>query len=96
MKIRYGMAATGACLLLLAGCGGGNDTPGQPSADERGSLDNVAKKLDDQQTIDTSPDSMVPADEAAVTGNGAAATPASPPSNSASPAANASNGATAR
>ncbi len=77
--IRIGLTVTLSGLLLLAGCGRGEETPGQPSADERRSLDNVAKKLDDQQTIDTSPDSMVPADEGAVTGNGAAPAPVVPP-----------------
>ncbi len=77
--IRIGLSAAIATLLLLPGCGRGDETPGQPSADERRALDNVAKRLDDQGTIDTSPDSMVPAEEAPVTGNSAAPTPVVPP-----------------
>jgi len=77
--IRIGLTAALASMLLLSGCGRGEETPGQPSADERAKLDNVAKRLDDQGTIDTSPDSMVPADEGAVAGNGAAPAPVVPP-----------------
>lgn len=77
--IRIGLSAAIASLLLLPGCGRGDETPGQPSAEERRALDNVAKRLDDQGTIDTSPDSMVPAEEGAVVGNGAAPGPVVPP-----------------
>lgn len=86
---RIGLSAALAGLLLLPGCGGGEETPGQPSADERRALDNVAKRLDDQGTIDTSPDSLIPADEGAVAGNAAAPAPVAPtgPANSANGAA---------
>lgn len=86
---RIGATAALASLLLLSACGRGDETPGQPSADERRSLDNVAKKLDDQGTIDTSPDSMVPAEEGPVAGNGAAPDPVAAPApvNSANAAA---------
>ena len=87
--IRIGLTATLTSLLLLSGCGRGEETRGQPSADERAKLDNVAKRLDDQGTIDTSPDSLVPADEGAAIGNGAAPAPVVPPAplNSANSAA---------
>ncbi len=69
---KLGLTAFG--LLLLAGCGGGESTPGQPSAEERRALDNIAAKQDaEAQTIDTSADSLVPANEAAIEGNGATA-----------------------
>ena len=86
---RIGLTAGVASLLLLAGCGRGDETPGQPSADERAKIENIAKKLDDQPIVDTSPDSMVPAEEEAATGNGAAPAPVVPPAplNSANTAA---------
>lgn len=89
--IRIGLTATLTSLLLLSGCGRGDETTGQPSADERAKLDNVAKRLDDQGTIDTSPDSLVPADEGAVTGNGTGPAPVPPPQ-----PANGANAATPR
>lgn len=73
--IRIGLTAALTGLLLLSGCGRGEETAGQPSADERRSIDNIAKKLDDQPVVDTSPDSMVPANEAAPGGNGTAPAP---------------------
>lgn len=87
--IRIGVAAALTSLLLLSGCGRGDETPGQPSADERAKIENIAKKLDDQPIIDTSPDSMVPAEEGAVAGNGAVPAPVVPPAplNSANAAA---------
>ena len=84
------IAAAGIALLLLAGCGRGQTDPNQPSADERSKLDNIAAKQDSQtETFDTSADSLVPANEAAVAGNGAnAAVPAGPaPANTANQAA---------
>jgi len=63
-------------MLLLAGCGERESTPGQPSAEERQALDNIAAKQDaemQQQTFDTSPDSLVPTNDAAIEGNGATA-----------------------
>jgi len=90
------LGPVGFALLLLAGCGGGESTPGQPSAEERRALDNIAAKQDaESQTFDTSADSLVPANEAAIEGNGA-----SPNAGEAAPAAapngSAGNGAEAR
>jgi hypothetical protein len=64
-------------ILLLAACGGGDSTPGQPSAEERRELDNIAAKQDAEgaETFDTSPDSLVPAEGGAPVGTNAA-TPA--------------------
>lgn len=90
--IRRSLTVVLAGAFLLAGCGRGDDVPGQPSADERSRIDNVAKKLDDQGTIDTSPDSMVPADEGSVTENGVGSAPA----NATAPTSNASNAVTGR
>jgi hypothetical protein len=58
-------------ILLLAGCGRGDSTPGQPSAEERRALDNIAAKQDAEgaETFDTSPDSLVPAEGAAAPAN---------------------------
>jgi len=70
------VAPAGLAFFLLAGCGQGETTPGQPTAEERRALDNHAAKHDaelQQQTFDTSPDSLVPANEAAIEGNGATA-----------------------
>jgi hypothetical protein len=67
------IAAAGLALLMLGGCGRGEEQSGQPSADEREKVDNIAAKLDGEQTFDTSPDSLVPADENAVAGNNAVA-----------------------
>lgn len=74
MKFAHPGAALLA-LLVLASCGRGEDTPGQPSADERRALDNAAAKLDAEgaETFDTSPDSLVPAEGAALETNNAAA-----------------------
>ena len=95
MKLgRIGIA--GLALVLIAGCGRGENTPGQPSADERRALDNAAAKLDAQaETFDTSADSLVPADGEAA-GNAAVGTP--PVANGAAPVvANSSmNGAVPR
>jgi uncharacterized lipoprotein len=78
--LQPGLAAL--AILLLAGCGRGQDTPGQPTADERRSLDNAAAKLDENaETFDTSPDSLVPAEGSAAAANDAA------PANAAAPAA---------
>jgi hypothetical protein len=69
-------AHAGAALLAasaLASCGGGESTPGQPSAEERRQLDNAAAKLDENaETYDTSPDSLVPAEGSAAAANEAA------------------------
>lgn len=79
------IAAAGVALLLLGGCGGGQERAGQPSADENEKLDNIAGKLDNEETFDTSPDSLVPADENGPAGN--AVQPANA-ANQAAPAAN--------
>lgn len=76
MKFAHAGAALLA-VLTLAGCGRGEETKGQPSADERRALDNIAAAQDAQaaETFDTSPDSLVPAEGAAAAeGNGAAPT----------------------
>lgn len=77
----------GGALLLLAACGDGESTPGQPSAEERRALDNIAAKQDaelqgDGQTFDTSADSLVPADGTAADANAAGAAEAPPAANS--------------
>lgn len=69
-----GLGPAGFALLLLAGCGGGETTPGQPSAEEQQKLDNIAAKQDaelqaEPQTFDTSADSLIPAEGAAGEGN---------------------------
>ncbi len=71
-------------VLVLSGCGGGEETKGQPSADERRALDNIAAKQDAEaaETFDTSPDSLVPANGAAADANAAGANEA----NAAAPA----------
>lgn len=57
-------AAAGLSMMLLAGCGRGQDNPDQPSADERSKLDNIAATRDQrEETFDTSPDSLKPADD---------------------------------
>lgn len=93
------IASAGAALvaaLILASCGRGEDTPGQPSAEERRQLDNIAAKQDAEaaETFDTSPDSLVPAEGAAAdtnasanTANAAAPAPAPATNNSAANAA---------
>lgn len=82
--LQPGVAAV--TILLLAGCGRGESTPGQPSAEERRALDNIAAKQDAEgaETFDTSPDSLVPAEGSANVANEAA------PANAA--AANTQNG----
>ncbi len=86
-------AAAGLAVLLLAACGG-TTNPDQPSADERKAIDDIARKADQEQqdqTFDTSADSLVlnesvaePAGEAnAVTANVVAAPDAA--ANSAAP-----------
>lgn len=59
----YGrIAAAAAALIMVGACGGPEENAGQPTADEREKLDNIATKLDDEQTFDTSADSLIPAD----------------------------------
>lgn len=63
MTLRIGMAAASA-LMLLAACGGGEDTNNSGvTREEAVALDNAAEMLD------TSADSLVPADDATL-GNG--------------------------
>lgn len=84
--------AAGIALLLLAGCGRGDNNPNQPSADERQALDNIANRLDAQEgTVDTSADSLVPAEGVPLEGNGTGANAAGPAGNQAAPA-NAASG----
>jgi uncharacterized lipoprotein len=79
-------------ILVLAACGRGGENKDQPSADERRKLDEAAAKLDaESETVDTSPDSLVPADSAATGSNAAAADGTAP--NAAAPAAPANNSA---
>lgn len=74
--------AAGPALLLLASCGGGDTPAGQPSAEERRALDNIAAKQDADaaaaETFDTSPDSLIPAEGAAADGNAASGNAATP------------------
>jgi|GEM_PF-2396617 len=71
-----------AAAVILNGCGRGDTPAGQPSAEERRALDNIAAKQDAEsaETFDTSPDSLVPADSAGAevneAGNAAAPAPA--------------------
>jgi hypothetical protein len=92
---RRNMIAAGLAAALVAGCGGGADNPGQPTADERRQLDNIAAKADaDAQTFDTSADSLVPAEgtpaevngTASQSANGAATVNAAAPGNGAATA----------
>jgi hypothetical protein len=61
MKNGYAGAALLA-VMSLAACGRGEETKGQPSAEERRALDNIAAKQDAEatETFDTSADSLVP------------------------------------
>ena len=69
--MRHGMriAATSAALLVLAACGGSEESR-VPNEDEARKLNEISATLDNQQTIDTSPDSLTA--EEAPEGNGAA------------------------
>ena len=90
MKIGYAGAALLA-VMSLAACGGGEETKGQPSAEERRALDNIAAKQDAEaaETFDTSADSLVPAEGAEADAN--AANAADP--NAAAPAPSVANSA---
>ena len=90
MKFVFAGAALLA-VLSLAACGGGEETKGQPSAEERRALDNIAAKQDAEaaETFDTSPDSLVPAEGAAADANAASANET--PANAAAPAPAADN-----
>lgn len=89
MMMRASLAAALAGLMLLPGCGRADNTPGQPSADERKKLDDIARKRDEEQgTFDTSPDSLVPAEDGAGASNGMVPAPAdaqTPAANAATP-----------
>lgn len=79
------LGAAGLSLLLLCACGRGENNPGQPTAEERQALDNIAAKADEAETFDTSADSLVPnegAADPAGAGNGSA------PADRSAPAAN--------
>ncbi len=91
MKHIY-LGAAGLAVLLLAGCGRGDDNPNQPSADERQALDNIAAKRDaEAETFDTSADSLVPAEGTAIEGNGIAPNSTAPVGNRAVPTGNSVN-----
>jgi hypothetical protein len=91
---REAVAAAGLALLLLAGCGRGEQRSDQPTAEENEKLDGIAGKVEQEQdgttTFDTSPDSQIPV-EAPSGGNNQAAAPANgvAPVNSAQPAVSA-------
>lgn len=58
------MVAAASALLILGGCGRGEERAGQPSAEEAEKLDNLAGKTESQDgtdVFDTSADSKVPA-----------------------------------
>ena len=57
MKRELVLAAS--LMLLLGACSRGADDKSGLTAKERADLDNAAAMLDDNQTIDTSPDSLV-------------------------------------
>jgi hypothetical protein len=90
------LGAAGLALLLLGGCGRGEGNPDQPSAEERQKLDNVAARLDEEQTFDTSADSLVLNEGAAQVTPGNGQAPAAPAANGAATSTNASNSAAPR
>lgn len=91
--MRGSLALTLAGLMLLPSCGRGENPAGQPSADERKKLEDIARKRDEEQsTFDTSPDSLVPAEEGAGASSGATASGA----NVSAVPANSANAATPR
>jgi len=78
--------AAAAALLLLAGCGGNDAPQGQPSAEEREALDNIAAKADaEAETFDTSADSLVPAEGSVAASNQASDDAAVEGANASSP-----------
>jgi hypothetical protein len=58
MMKRLILAGAGCALLLVAGCGRGDENPGGVTAKERQELDNAAALIEDSQTFDTSADSL--------------------------------------
>lgn len=56
---RTGLGAAGLALLMLGACGGGEDSPNQPTSEERRKLDDIAAKAEESETFDTSADSLV-------------------------------------
>ncbi len=57
MRKSIGIAACAAALMLLAGCGG--EESRVPSAEDNEKMNGIAAELDANQTLDTSPDSLV-------------------------------------
>ncbi|MDB5668400.1 MAG: hypothetical protein JWL74_1350 [Alphaproteobacteria bacterium] len=58
--MRFHAALAGAALLALAACGGGDERGDDGlTAKEREQVDNAAAMVDNQQTFDTSADSLV-------------------------------------
>jgi hypothetical protein len=92
MRFAHAGAALLAVLTLSA-CGRGEETKGQPTAEERRALDNIAAKEDAAaaETYDTSPDSLVPAENAVAEGNAVDANTAA--ANAAAPAPATNNSA---
>ena len=57
--MRRELVLAASLMLLLGACSRGADDKSGLTAKERADLDNAAAMLDDNQTIDTSPDSLV-------------------------------------
>ena len=58
--MRFHAALAAAALLTLAGCGGGDERGDDGlTAEERQQVDNAAAMVENQQTFDTSADSLV-------------------------------------
>lgn len=56
--MRHLTALAAVALLALAGCGGDQPGEGGVTSEEREQLDNAALMVDNQQTFDTSADSL--------------------------------------
>ena len=58
--MRFHAALAAVAALALAGCGGGDERGDDGlTAEERGQVDNAAALVENQQTFDTSADSLV-------------------------------------